>query len=60
MVASFVMVAFPADYGKTGVKTFIVNHYGVVYEWDLGPNTAKIAAAVTEYNPDPSWKEVVD
>lgn len=54
------MVAFPADYGKTGVKTFIVNHYGVAYERDLGPNTAKIAAAVTEYNPDPSWKEVGD
>jgi hypothetical protein len=60
MVAGFAMAAFPADYGKTGVKTFIVNHYGVVYERDLGPNTAKIAAAVTEYNPDPSWKEVGD
>lgn len=60
MVAGFAMVAFPADYGKTGLKTFIVNHYGVVYERDLGPNTAKIAAAMTEYNPDPSWKEVGD
>ncbi|MBZ0159017.1 MAG: DUF2950 domain-containing protein [bacterium] len=60
MIAGFAMVAFPADYGRTGVKTFIVNHYGVVYERDLGPNTAKIAAAMTEYNPDPSWKEVGD
>lgn len=60
MVAGFAMVVFPADYGRTGVKTFIVNHYGVVYERDLGPNTAKIGAAVTEYNPDPSWKEVGD
>lgn len=60
MVAGFAMVAFPVDYDKTGVKTFIVNHYGVVYERDLGPNTAKIAAAITEYNPDSSWKEVED
>lgn len=60
MIVGFAMVAFPADYDKTGVKTFTVNHYGVVYERDLGPNTAKIAAAVTEYNPDPSWKEVDD
>jgi len=35
------MVAFPADYGKTGVKTFIVNHYGVAYERALGPNAAR-------------------
>lgn len=58
MVAGFAMVAFPADYGKTGIKTFIVNHYGVVYERDLGPTTAKIAAAMTEYNPDARWTEV--
>ncbi len=60
MVAGFAIVAFPADYGRTGVKTFIVNHYGVVSERDLGPNTAKIAIAMTEYNPDPSWKEAGD
>jgi hypothetical protein len=58
MIAGFAMVAFPADYGKTGIKAFIVNHYGVVYEKDLGPNTAKIAAAMTEYDPNSSWKEV--
>ena len=58
MIAGFAAVAFPADYSSTGIKTFIVNHYGVVYEKDLGPNTAKIAAAMMEYNPDPSWKEV--
>lgn len=58
MIAGFAMVAWPADYGKTGIKTFIINHYGVVYEKDLGPNTAKVAAAMTEYNPDRSWKPV--
>lgn len=60
MVAGFAMVAFPADYGKTGVKAFIVNHYGIVYERDLGPNTEKIAVAMAEYNPDLLWKEVED
>jgi hypothetical protein len=58
MVAGFAMVAFPADYGRTGIKTFIINHYGVVYEKDLGPKTANIAAAMTEYNPDVTWNEV--
>lgn len=58
LVAGFAMVAFPADYGRTGIKTFIINHYGVVYEKDLGPKTANIAAAMTEYNPDATWNEV--
>lgn len=60
MIAGFAMVAFPANYGSTGIKSFIVNHYGVVYEKDLGPETAKIARAMTEYNPDPTWKRVDD
>lgn len=58
LIAGFAMVAFPADYGSTGIKTFLVNHYGVVYEKDLGRNTPKAAATLTEYNPDPSWKVV--
>lgn len=58
MIAGFAMVAFPAKYGLSGVKTFIVNHYGVVYEKDLGANTAKVAAATPEYNPDRSWEPV--
>ncbi len=44
MIAGFAMIAYPAVYGETGVKTFIVNHNGTVYERDLGPNTAKLAA----------------
>jgi hypothetical protein len=58
MVAGFALLAFPADYGSTGIKTMIVNHYGVVYEKDLGRNTAAVARAMTEYNPDSSWYEV--
>lgn len=58
MVAGFALVAYPADYGSTGMKTFIVNHYGIVYEKDIGKNSAAIARAMTEYNPDSSWSEV--
>lgn len=58
MIAGYAMVAYPADYGRSGIKTFVVNHYGVVYEKDLGASTAKLGAAMTEYNPDASWKVV--
>jgi hypothetical protein len=54
------MIAWPADYGKTGVMTFLVNHYGDVYQKDLGPKTAAIAAGISEYNPDSSWTKVTD
>jgi hypothetical protein len=55
MIAGFAVVAWPSNYGSTGVKTFIVNQLGRVYEKDLGPKTDSIARAMTEYNPDPSW-----
>jgi Protein of unknown function (DUF2950) len=48
-------IAYPADYRNSGVMTFIVNQDDVVYEKDLGPDTAKIAAAMSEFNPDDSW-----
>ncbi len=55
MVAGFAMLAYPAAYGNTGIMSFIVNHYGDVYEKDLGPDTAAQAAAIRAYNPDASW-----
>jgi len=58
MIGGFALVASPADYRVTGVKTFIVSHNGVVYEKDLGPDTTKLASAMTEYNPDKTWKKV--
>jgi hypothetical protein len=58
MLAGYAMVAAPARYGETGVKTFIVNHYGDVYETDLGPDTLKKLNAMTEYNPTGKWKLV--
>ena len=57
LVAGFAAIAWPAEYGRTGVMTFIVNHYGTVYQKDLGPETAKLAAGITAYAPDESWLE---
>jgi len=60
MIAGYALVAYPDKWGNSGVMTFIVNQQGRVYQKNLGPNTAKLAAAMTEYNPDPSWKLVGD
>lgn len=58
MIAGFAMVAYPAEYGESGVMTFVVSHSGKIYQKDLGPATSKLAKAMTEYNPDASWKRV--
>lgn len=55
LTKGFAFVAYPAEYRNSGVVTFIVDQDGVVYEKDLGPDTAKIASAMTEYNPDSTW-----
>jgi hypothetical protein len=60
MIGGFALVAAPAEYLVTGVKTFIVSHDGVVYEKDLGPDTLSIARAMERFNPDKTWKRVVD
>ncbi len=57
MILGFALVAYPARYGASGIMTFIVNQEGVIYEKDLGENTATIAAAMTSYNPDDSWQK---
>ena len=56
MIGGFAMVAWPADYGQSGVMTFVVNQQGRVYQKDLGPKTAKIVKSMREYDPDPTWK----
>ena len=58
MIGGFAMVAAPAEYDVTGVKTFIVSHDGVVYEKDLGPETLRIAKAMERFDPDPTWTRV--
>jgi hypothetical protein len=58
MIGGFGVVAYPAEYGNSGVMTFIVNHDGKVFQKNLGPNTAAIGKAMKEYNPDKTWTEV--
>jgi hypothetical protein len=58
LIGGFAVAAWPSLYRSSGVKTFIVNHEGVVYEKDLGAETAKLAAAMTVFDPDASWKKV--
>jgi len=55
MIGGFALVAWPAEYGQSGIMTFIVNQEGEVYQKDLGPKTAKTAEAMKAYNPDASW-----
>jgi hypothetical protein len=57
MMGGFGLVAYPSEYGASGVMTFIVNHDGVVYEKDLGAKTANIANAMTKFDPDQTWKK---
>jgi hypothetical protein len=58
MIGGFGLVAFPAGYESSGIMTFMVNHLGVVYEKDLGPDTEKEARTILLFNPDSSWKKV--
>jgi hypothetical protein len=60
MIGGFALVAAPARYGVTGIKTFMVSHDGVVYERDLGAETLKRFEAMTRFNPEPAWTPVKD
>jgi hypothetical protein len=55
MIAGFALVAWPADYRASGVMTFVISHQGKLFQKDLGPDTAKLAEAMSEYNPDKTW-----
>jgi hypothetical protein len=59
MVGGFAMIAWPAEYGNSGIATFLVNHQGIVYEKDLGRRTRRAASRITTFNPDHTWKRVV-
>ncbi|HEU5136114.1 MAG TPA: DUF2950 domain-containing protein [Steroidobacteraceae bacterium] len=56
LLGGFAVIAFPAEYGNSGVMTFIVNHDGVVYSRDLGPDTTKLAMAIDKFDPVAPWK----
>src|SRR5262245_10997039 len=60
MIGGFALVAWPAEYGDSGVMTFIVNQQGRVYQKDLGENTAKIAQKMKAYDPEPGWRVSAD
>ena len=60
MIAGFALLAYPAQYGESGVMTFVVNNYGKIYQKDLGAATARLASRIKEYNPDASWTRVDD
>ena len=58
MIGGFALVAYPSEYGNSGIMTFIVNHDGVVCQKDLGKDTEKMAAAMKKFDPDKTWKKV--
>jgi Protein of unknown function (DUF2950) len=60
MIGGFAAVAWPANYGVTGIQTFQVNNDGIVYQKDLGPDTARLAAAIKQYDPDKTWMVTED
>jgi hypothetical protein len=57
MIGGFGAIAWPVRYGETGIMTFIMGHDGVVYQQDLGPNTAQLAASIVALNPDTGWQK---
>jgi hypothetical protein len=58
MIGGFALIAYPAEYGNSGVMTFMVNHAGTVYQKDLGKRTESIAKRVYLFDPDQTWKKV--
>jgi len=60
MIGGFALVAVPAEYRVTGVKTFMVSYDGVVYQKDLGPDSLEIAKKMERYNPDKTWRPTDD
>jgi len=57
MIGGFGLIAWPAQYGNSGITTFMINHDGDVYEKDLGQNNANIASRTNSFNPDDGWKK---
>lgn len=58
MILGFALVAYPAQYGNSGIMTFMVNQEGVIYEKNLGKNTELTAKAMKKFNPDKTWRKV--
>jgi hypothetical protein len=56
MIAGFALIAWPAEYGDSGVMSFKVSHKGIIYEQDLGPDSAALASTMPNFDPAPGWK----
>jgi hypothetical protein len=57
MTGGFAVIAYPAEYRSSGVKSFIVSKSGVIYEKDLGPKTTRLAQSMTSFDPDSTWQK---
>ena len=57
MIGGFAIIAYPAEYGNSGITTFMVNHDGTVFEKDLGPETAMRARKIESFAPDQGWSK---
>ena len=60
MIGGFALVAYPAEYGNSGITTFIINHKGDVFQKDFGENTKQVASRMKSFNPDHTWKKVAE
>ena len=60
MTGGFAVIAHPADYGASGIMTFLINKNGILFQKDLGPDTDKVAAKIDAYDPDDTWSVVRD
>jgi hypothetical protein len=60
LIGGFGVIAYPAQYGNSGIMTFITNHDGVVYQQDLGPDSQKVAEGITSFDPGPEWAKCAE
>ncbi len=58
MTRGFAFLAYPAEYGNSGIMTFVINQDGTLYQKDLGRDTAKLAERLSQYDPDKTWSKV--
>ena len=60
MIGGFAVIATPYRYGSTGIMTFLISHHGDVWQANLGPETVRLAAGITFFNPGPGWEKVAE
>jgi hypothetical protein len=58
MIGGFALIAYPAEYGNSGIMTFMVNQDGTVFQKDLGPKTTRLLRKINSFSPDDTWTKV--